>query len=314
VEIVFVNLIRELLISDHVYLLAGHAGSPANVRSRAILSDAGIDSASLHILPIPTDDVWIRDYGPISVRSAADHAIHRFLNWGYNAWGGKYPPYDSDDAVPGKLSDLLNRPLHTPNMILEGGSIDTNGEGILLTTESVLLNPNRNPHFDREAIESRLMSELGQEQIIWLGSGLQGDDTDGHIDDLARFIDRDTIVATRCKDPDDVNHATLEENLERLKAARTLSGVPFRIVELPMPDTRTSDPTVDGSDHVPSSYANFYIANGRLLMPAYDPRTDGLAVEILSGLRPDLEVVPLDCRDLVWGQGSIHCVTQQLHL
>jgi len=198
-------------------------------------------------------------------------------------------------------------------MILEGGSIETNGNGVMLTTESVLLNPNRNPHLSKDEIEEHLKNYLGQEKIIWLESGLAGDDTDGHIDDLSRFVNERTIITMTTDDPEDVNYHVLQENLARLKAAKDQHGRSFEVVELPMPVTYVEETTVDGSEYVPASYANFYIANGGVLLPVYDPKHDDAVISAFRRYFPDRRIIPIKSTDLVWGQGSIHCITQQLY-
>ncbi len=195
-------------------------------------------------------------------------------------------------------------------MVLEGGSIETNGEGILLTTESVLLNENRNPELSKGEIEQRLKNYIGIEKIIWLKGGLAGDDTDGHIDEVARFLNRDTILAMACEQRGDVNDDVLQENLEILRRATDQYGCSFNIETLPMPQTKIEGTTVDGSQHVPASYANFYIANGVVLMPLYDERYDQQALDLLEKYFSGRDVHSIPSSDLVWGQGGIHCITQ----
>ncbi len=233
-------------------------------------------------------------------------------NWEYNAWGGKYPPFDADNAVPGKLARLLDYPVVSTGMVLEGGSIDVNGAGSVLTTESVLLNPNRNPGMSKNDIEMKLKHFLGVNNVIWLKKGLKGDDTDGHIDDLARFVSSRTIVTTVSDDTGDPNYETLQENLKILLEATDAEGRPFEIIKLPLPLTRIEGSTVDGSSFVPASYTNFYIANRCVLVPLYDSRYDDAVVNIFRSLFPDREIHGIRCNDLVWGQGAIHCITLQV--
>jgi agmatine deiminase len=228
------------------------------------------------------------------------------LDWGYNAWGGKYPPYDLDDVIPTRIGEEFGLPVYHPDMILEGGSIDVNGHGTLLTTEACLLNPNRNPQLGREEIEARLQGYLGVNNILWLGDGIAGDDTDGHVDDLTRFVDATTVVTVIEDDPADENYAPLRENLERLRGMRDQDGRPLTVETLPMPR-----PVHHEGQRLPASYANFYIANGLVLLPTYDPDRDAEAKATLSRLFPGREVVGIDCTDLVWGLGAFHCVTQQ---
>ena len=265
----------------------------------------------------PASDTTPATTAQTSVQASAHTTtpIHPHIvlsNWLYNAWGGKYPPYDSDNAVPAKLARLLDLPVLDTGMVLEGGSIDVNGAGCLLTTESVLLNPNRNPGLEKHEIEERLCRWFGVQQIIWLKNGLEGDDTDGHIDDLARFASERVILTMVSDDPEDPNFERLLENRKRLHHATDAKGRPFEIIELPMPETRIEGTTVDGSERVPASYANFYIANGCVLVPVYDQRYDEQVLSVFGKLFPERAIVPIASADLVWGQGSIHCITQQV--
>ena len=313
VEAVYRNLLRELTVTDKVVLLAGRPDSPSWHRAMAGIKDSGADPGRILALPIATDDVWARDFGPITIFQNGDPAQPLLLDWSFNSWGGKYPPFDRDNSVPAQLAERFGLPRLPIDMVLEGGAIDTDGSGTLLTTEAVQLNPNRNPSFGRERIEANFEAFLGIRHVVWLGDGLEGDDTDGHVDDLTRFVAPGTVVTAMTDNPRDVNYAALKENHERLLSARCADGTPLRVHTLPMPDTRSDTPARDGSEDLPASYANFYFSNGRLLVPFYDPATDGLALEILQDLCPDHEVVGIPCGDLVWGQGSIHCVTHQLH-
>lgn len=311
VEKVYLNIIRELHTCEPIHLLVGTEQLKNHVLKLFRAQSIPDDAIQFHI--VPCNDVWARDFGPILVRKQGAPDEFAITNWGYNAWGGKYPPYNSDNAVPAYLSGYARIPRFDPDMILEGGSIETNGDGTMLVTESVLLNENRNPHLSREDIEQFLRNYLGQENIIWLKEGLAGDDTDGHIDDLSRFLNESTIMTMVTDDEDDINYAALQENLEILKQATDRHGNPFTLRTVPMPATRIEGTTVDGSEFVPASYANFYIANGLVLVPTYDPRFDDQVLEMFREYFPDRKVVGIDCRDLVWGQGSIHCITQQLY-
>jgi agmatine deiminase len=274
---------------------------------RRLLADEGVDVGNVFFHDNPTNDAWCRDHGPIFVhRQSAGKTEEAILDWGYNAWGGKYPPYDLDDVIPTRIGRELGIPVYYPGMVLEGGSIDVNGRGTLLTTEACLLNPNRNPQLDREAIEASLRRHLGVRNILWLGDGIAGDDTDGHIDDLTRFVDPTTVVTVVEEDPADQNYEPLQKNLERLRTMRDQDGTPLRVVTLPMPR-----PIHQEGQRLPASYANFYIANGLVLLPTYDPERDAEAQATLQGLFPGRDVVGIDCTDLVWGLGAFHCVTQQ---
>jgi agmatine deiminase len=255
---------------------------------------------------VPTDDAWIRDHGAIFVRSEGDGALVA-MDFEYNAWGGKYPPFDRDQAVARAMAATLGVRSVRPGVVLEGGSIDVNGAGALLTTSQCLLNPNRNPSLARADIEAVLQATLGADQIIWLGEGIAGDDTDGHIDDITRFVAADRIVTVIEPDARDPNHLPLEANRRMLAGLRLAGGRAPEIVELPMPT-----PVVFGSDRLPASYANFYIANTAVLLPVFDCPADAAARAILAGCFPDRRIVPIDSRPLVAGLGAIHCLTQQV--
>ena len=229
------------------------------------------------------------------------------LDWRYNAWGEKYPPFDLDNAIPGQMAEALGVPRIAIDMVLEGGSIDVNGEGLLLTTESCLLNKNRNPKLTREQIERALREMLGVEKILWLGDGIVGDDTDGHVDDLTRFVAPNTVVTVVEENSEDENYAPLQENLVRLQGMANLQGEPLDIIELPMPDAIYCQ-----GQRLPASYANFYIANSLVLLPTYRCDADQRAIDILAPLFPTREIVGVDCIDLVWGLGACHCLTQQV--
>ncbi len=307
VEEVYLNIIGALISFEPVHLFV----ESKEVEQRAVskLDKAGIGSENLTIHRVPVNDVWARDCGPVFVKDDAGGDV--VLDWGYNAWGGKYPPYDADNALPKYVADLYGIKRIEPGMILEGGSIEVNGAGALLTTESVLLNPNRNPGLTKAEIEEKLMKFLGVEQVIWLKRGLAGDDTDGHIDDLTRFLKEDTVLTMVTEETGDVNYGALQQNLEILRGTTLQNGQQLRIETLPLPQTKAEYPTVDGSEYVPASYANFYIANGVVLVPLYDERYDELALDLFRRYFPDREVTGINCADLVWGQGSIHCITQQ---
>jgi agmatine deiminase len=253
---------------------------------------------------IPTNEPWCRDHGPIFLTRAADPKL-AVVDWDYNAWGGKYPPCDLDEVVPTRVAEILDLPAFYPRMILEGGSIDVNGAGVLLTSESCLLNKNRNPQMSREQIEQRLRDFLGVRQILWLGDGIEGDDTDGHIDDLARFVSERTIVTVFEENRDDENYQPLQENLTRLREMK-IGNCPIEIVTLPMPKKIVREDL-----RLPASYANFYIANTSVLLPMFADPSDETALSIMQKLFPNRRVVGIDCRELIWGLGTFHCLTQQ---
>jgi agmatine deiminase len=257
---------------------------------------------------IPTNEAWARDHGPAFVlrqrRGKTEAAI---VDWGFNAWGGKYPPWDADDAVPTQVAAILGLPVFHPGIVMEGGAVDFNGAGTVLTTTSCLLNKNRNPNLSQSEIEKYLRDYYGQRHVVWLGEGIEGDDTDGHIDDLARFIDEKTIAIGVEADKKDPNFAILHRARRALDAARDQDGRRFTIVELPMPK-----PIAIDGQRVPATYVNFYFANRALLVPTFgQPGRDRQAIEILQKHLPKRAVIGVDCRRLIWGLGAIHCFTQQ---
>lgn len=308
VEKVYLNIIKSLSVFEQVLLLVEN--NKVLSRVLELFKAEGIDEKLVLIKVYPVNDVWARDCGPIFVKAKDEFII---TDWEYNVWGEKYPPWDSDNKIPDFISEIFGIKSISTNMVLEGGSIDVNGVGDLLTTESVLLNPNRNPGISKDEIEQNLKTYLGVENIIWLKSGLAGDDTDGHIDDLTRFLNEETVLTMVCEDENDINFKALQENLEILKSATLKTGKKLKIETLPLPKTKIEGTTVDGSGFVPASYANFYIANGCVLVPLYDDRYDRQAMELFAKYFPNREIIGIECSDLVWGQGSIHCITQQLY-
>ncbi|HET9857120.1 MAG TPA: agmatine deiminase family protein [Chthoniobacterales bacterium] len=253
---------------------------------------------------IPTNEPWCRDHGPIFLTRKNDPKL-AIVDWDYNAWGNKYPPFDLDEVVPTRIAEILKVPVFYPRMILEGGSIEVNGAGALLTSESCLLNKNRNPNLSREEIEGRLRDFLGVSDILWLGDGIEGDDTDGHIDDLARFVSETKVVTVVEENSDDANYKPLQENLERLRKMK-IGGRKIDIVTLPMPKRIVREDL-----RLPASYANFYIANSCVLVPTFADPADEIALSILRDCFPKRRVVGIDCRELIWGLGTFHCLTQQ---
>jgi agmatine deiminase len=303
---IFAEMVRVLADEEEVHINV--AGPDMEDAVRALLADCGAGAGNVFFHYIPTNDAWCRDHGPIFVERSRNGGVEQvILDWGFNAWGGKYPPYDLDDVVPTRVGAELGIPVCHPGIILEGGSIDVNGRGTLLTTRSCLLNPNRNPDRSQREIEAHLRDWLGAKNILWLGDGIAGDDTDGHVDDITRFTDENTIVTAVQPDPSDPDHEPLDANLHRLREMTDQDGRPFRVVTIPMPA-----PVEHDGARLPASYANFYIANGVVLLPTYrDALNDAEAQRVLQELFPTRRVVPIDCTDLVWGLGAFHCVTQQ---
>jgi agmatine deiminase len=283
-----------------------NVASRHRARTLSLIGKAGADMANVECYNHPTNDAWCRDHGPIFVRSDRTGRV-ALTDWEFNAWGGKYPPFDRDNRIPGRIGRALGLRRFRNPMVLEGGSIDVNGRGLLLTTEACLLNRNRNPGLTRGAIERNLRDYLGAQTVLWLGDGIAGDDTDGHVDDLSRFFSEEGILTCVERGRADVNYRALADNLGRLRSLRAPSGRRFRIVELPMPA-----PVLRRGRRLPASYANFLIINGAVLMPAFrQPRRDRQAAEVLASCFPGRRVIPIDCLELVWGLGTLHCISQQ---
>ena len=302
---VYAELIRHLVAVEDVNINVWDATMEATVR--ALLTKHGTPLERVGFHHFPAYEPWCRDHGPIFlVRERGGRHERAIVDWGYNAWGGKYPPFDLDDAVPQHVARLRGLPLFSPGIVMEGGALEVNGRGSLLTTKSCLLNPNRNPHLTQPQIEQFLRAYLGVHHIIWLGDGITGDDTDGHVDDLSRFISPTTIVTVMEENPADENHTPLRQNLDLLRAARDQDGRSFRIVELPMPRRLEHE-----GQRLPASYANFYIANGLVLVPTFRDPNDGKVLEILRREFTGRRVVGVDSTELIWGLGSFHCISQQ---
>jgi agmatine deiminase len=269
------------------------------------LTAAGCPLTNVQFYFHPTNDAWCRDHGPaFLLNGKGGKAI---VDWGYNAWGGKYPPFDLDDVIPTLIGEKLGLQVFNPGIVMEGGSVEFNGKGTLLTTTACLLNKNRNPHLTQAQIEKYLIDYYGVENILWLGDGIVGDDTDGHIDDLTRFVNEDTVVTVVEENKSDENYEILQDNLKQLATMRLENGKQLNIIELPMPHE-----VVYEDQRLPASYANFYIGNQYVVVPTFrDGKNDDKALDILQGCFPDRKVVGLDSTDLIWGLGSFHCLSQQ---
>ena len=306
VEEIYIRMMAALVPHETVNLLVDDEETEASVRERCAFPDA----ANIRCHQIPTVDSWIRDYGPNFLLN--DKGGLAYNDWIFNAWGNKYKELKKDDSIPARLERLLQVPRFEPGIVMEGGSIDVNGAGCLLTTEQCLLNPNRNPHLSKDEIEQYLKSYLGIEKVLWLGEGIVGDDTDGHIDDVARFIAPDVIVCALEEDPKDANYKLLRDNRRRLQTMTDVKGRRFEIVTLPMPGVVGGTSThVRDLDRLPASYANFYIANNTVLVPVFGHSNDRRALDTIQRLFSSRRVVGINCEPLVWGMGTIHCVTQQ---
>lgn len=269
------------------------------------LQKAGADLNHVHFFIHPTNDAWCRDHGPAFLINPKEKK-RMIVDWGYNAWGGKYPPFDLDDNIPTLIAKHYNLPVVYPGIVMEGGSVEFNGKGTLLTTTSCLLNENRNPHLNQNQIEKFLHDYYGAENILWLGDGIVGDDTDGHIDDLTRFTNEHTVVTVVEHDKKDENYEPLQENLKALKKLRLENGKQIDIVELPMPSALVYEDM-----RLPASYANFYISNKYVVVPTFRDKNDDRALTLLEGCFPGRKVVGLDSTDIIWGLGSFHCLSQQ---
>jgi agmatine deiminase len=302
---VYAELIRHLVQVEDVNINVWDADMEARAREALARNGAPLERVRFH--HFPAYEPWCRDHGPIFlVRERDGRRGRAVVDWGYNAWGNKYPPYDLDDAIPQHVAALRGLPLFSPGIVMEGGSIELNGRGSLLTTEACLLNSNRNPQLNKAEIERYLKDFLGVTNVLWLGDGIVGDDTDGHIDDLTRFVNPTTVVTVVEEDPADANYAPLRENLLRLQTLRDQDGRPLRVVPLPMPGVIEHE-----GQRLPASYANFYIANGIVLVPTYRHPNDARALTILQELFSDRRVIGVDSTELIWGLGSFHCISQQ---
>jgi agmatine deiminase len=305
---VYAEIVRQLSLSELVHILLNDL--EAEAMARRSLTALGVDPARLRFFHIPNDRSWVRDYGPLFVVNAkAEVAI---TDWGFNAWA-KYPNWQKDDAVPAQVAQALGLPCWQPTtgerrVVLEGGSIDVNGTGLLLTTEECLLSDvqARNPAMTREDLEAVFARYLGIRKVLWLNRGITGDDTHGHVDDIARFVGPRAVVVVSESNRSDENYEPLQENLDRLRGMTDPDGEPLQVVELPMPA-----PVMFNDQRLPASYANFYIANDRVLVPTFNDPNDRHALNVLAELFPSRAVVGIHAVDLVWGLGTLHCLTQQ---
>ncbi|MBP6055235.1 MAG: agmatine deiminase family protein [Cytophagaceae bacterium] len=296
-------LIKAISVGEIVNIQVNDDQLAAFIKSQ--LAVYGIEESQIRLHIQPTNDAWCRDHGPaILVNQSGDERL--LVDWGYNAWGGKYPPFDSDNESPTRIASILGLNKVIPGIIMEGGSVDFNGAGTVLTSRSCLLNPNRNPHLSQAQIEQYLCDYYGVEQVLWVSDGIVGDDTDGHIDDTVRFVNEDTVIAMVEPNEQDENHSVLAQNLRELQAMRLPNGKPLNIVEIPMPAA-----VVIEEFRAPGSYANFYICNAGVLVPTFDCAQDAFALETLAQFFTDRPVIGLSAKKIIWGQGSFHCLTQQ---
>lgn len=296
----FAQFVRTIARFQPVNILVG--GAEILAQAKSLVGD--LQNVTLH--DIATNDAWCRDHGPIFLSGPAG-SQPALVDWEYNAWGGKYPPFDLDNQIPQIIGKLQNRKVFSPGIILEGGAIEGNGAGCLLTTESCLLNPNRNPQLSREQVEKYLADFLAIKKVLWLTGGeIAGDDTDGHIDQIARFINPRTIVVCVCDDPSDENYGPTQQNLAEVQQLTDQDERPFEVVRLPLPR-----PLFVDEQRLPAGYGNFLIVNDAVIVPQFGDPADGQAIGILQDLMPDRKVVGSPSLDLVWGLGSFHCLSQQ---
>ncbi len=271
------------------------------------LTAANVDMSRVEFYFHPTNDAWCRDHGPAFLINPAAEQKKVIVDWGYNAWGNKYPPFDLDDVIPTLIGKHFNIPVFNPGIVMEGGSVEFNGKGTVMTSTACLLNKNRNPHLNQQQIEEYLCNYYGMEQVLWVDEGIVGDDTDGHIDDTVRFVNEDTVITVVEEKKEDENFELLQANLRQLKAMRLLNGKQLNIVELPMPDD-----VICEDQRLPASYANFYIANKSVIVPTFrSAKKDERALQIIQACFPGRDVVGIDSTDIIWGLGSFHCLSQQ---
>lgn len=299
--------------SEFVKILALSEKVRINVASQqmkesaiAHLQSAGVDLRLVEFFIHPTNDAWCRDHGPAFLVNPVADIKKVIVDWGYNAWGNKYPPYDLDDIIPTLIGQHFKIPVFNPGIVMEGGSVEFNGKGTVLTSTCCLLNENRNPHLNQGQIEMYLLDYYGIDQVLWVEEGIVGDDTDGHIDDTIRFVNEDTVLSVVETKVNDDNYHLLQQNLKSLSKMRLLNGKQLKVIELPMPDAVVYDDM-----RLPASYANFYISNKHVIVPTYRCDKDDKALEIISQCFPGREVIGIDSTEIIWGLGSFHCLSQQ---
>jgi agmatine deiminase len=297
VERSYVEVIRALHTGQKIKLLVKDSESEARIRS--LLHREGINARQIIFFHIRTEDAWIRDYGPTFVVNSESKEL-AIVKWVFNAWGNKYDDLIGDNRIPYELNETLRLPMFEPGIVLEGGSIEVSGNGVVMTTEQCLLNRNRNPHLSRSDVEKYLMEYLNVREVLWLKEGIAGDDTDGHIDDIARFVNGNTVICAVEDDPSDENYGILRENFDRLR------GLVTNVIPLPMPGY-----VGDGDTRLPASYANFYIGNQAVVVPIFGHTNDGRALDIIQKCFPDRRVVGVHATAMVHGLGTIHCCSQQ---
>ncbi len=300
----YCQFIKELLKGERVCI---------NVNDEAMktfaieqLQFAGVNSNNVEFYFHPTNDAWCRDHGPAFLTNPSAEQKKVIVDWDYNAWGGKYPPHDLDDNIPTLIAKHYNIPVYYPRIIMEGGSVEFNGNGTVMTSTACLLNPNRNPQLNQQQIEEYLHHFYGVDKVLWVDEGIVGDDTDGHIDDTVRFVNEDTVITVVEENKNDENYALLQHNLKQLKQMRLLNGKQLNIIELPMPDALFYE-----DQRLPCAYANFYIANKSVIVPTFRGSKDDKALQVIQSCFPDRDVIGIDSTEIIWGLGSFHCLSQQ---
>jgi agmatine deiminase len=299
----YAQFVKYLALSEKVRINV--ANEAMKVFALGHLEKAGVNLAQVEFFFHPTNDAWCRDHGPAFLlhKTEAKKAI---VDWGYNAWGNKYPPFDLDDVVPTLIGKHFGLEVFNPGIVMEGGSVEFNGAGTVMTSTACLLNKNRNPHLNKGQIEQFLCDYYGQEQVLWVDEGIVGDDTDGHIDDTVRFVNEDTVITVVESNKEDENYGLLQHNLKQLKAMRLLNGKQLNIIELPMPDYIEWE-----EQRLPASYANYYISNKYVVVPTFRSPKDDVAMQIIQSAHAEREVVGIDSTEIIWGLGSFHCLSQQ---
>lgn len=296
--------IKYLAMSEKVRINV--ANSAMKIFAESHLLKAGVNMQQIEFFMHPTNDAWCRDHGPAYLINKDADIKKVIVDWKYNAWGNKYPPFDLDDIIPTLIGKHFNIPVYHPGIIMEGGSVEFNGAGTLLTSTCCLLNENRNPQLNQQQIEQYLFDYYGVQQVLWVADGIIGDDTDGHIDDTVRFVNEDTVITIIEENKADENYNLLQKNLKQLKSMRLLNGKQLNIVELPMPDA-----VIHEDQRLPASYANFYISNQHVIVPTFRSAKDDKALQIIASCFPSRAVVGIDSTDIIWGLGSFHCLSQQ---
>lgn len=296
--------VKYLAQSEKVRINVVDAAMQESATAHLIKAGVNMDQVSFYLHP--TNDAWCRDHGPAFLINPVAEQKKVIVDWNYNAWGNKYPPYNLDDVIPTLIGKHFDIPVYHPGIIMEGGSVEFNGTGTILTSTSCLLNPNRNSHLNRDQIENYLFDYYGANQVLWVEEGIVGDDTDGHIDDTIRFVNEDTVLTVVESNTQDENYTILQDNLAQLKKMRLLNGKQLNIVELPMPDA-----VIFEDQRLPASYANFYISNKYVIVPTFRSAMDDKALSIIADAYKNREVVGIDSTDIIWGLGSFHCLSQQ---